>query len=221
MLVMQSLDFFFAGLKTSGICLADGPLGMALERLTALIERCKIGKTRLSLESARCSRKFLRYFGKGFYSAKYNAWERGYKWAAHERWEQVLNKSEFFSLLRRGRYTEIAQLAVKVESPTNLLFSFEKMALRDAVKDPAGAEIFAEGLYRLLYGNRSLERQFEAWCDSVESLPVRQSRVFTHPVVTVFGFLAQPQEHIFLKPTVTRTAARSYGFDLRYTSRPG
>ena len=31
---------------------------------------------------------------------------------------------------------------------------------------------------------------------------------------------AQPEAHIFLKPNVTRIAAREYGFEFRYTSRP-
>jgi hypothetical protein len=39
-------------------------------------------------------------------------------------------------------------------------------------------------------------------------------------LVTVFGFLALPDVHFFLKPMVTRAAAREYGFDFRYTSRP-
>jgi hypothetical protein len=38
--------------------------------------------------------------------------------------------------------------------------------------------------------------------------------------VTVFGFIALPETHIFLKPNVTRVAAREYGFDFRYESRP-
>ncbi len=38
--------------------------------------------------------------------------------------------------------------------------------------------------------------------------------------MTVFGFIAQPDTHIFLKPNVTRAAAKEYGFDFRYTSRP-
>ena len=36
----------------------------------------------------------------------------------------------------------------------------------------------------------------------------------------MFGFIAQPLAHIFLKPTVTRIAAKAYGFDFRYQSRP-
>jgi hypothetical protein len=42
----------------------------------------------------------------------------------------------------------------------------------------------------------------------------------TWPVVTVFGFLAQPDRHMFLKPNVTRVAAVQYGFAFGYQSRP-
>jgi hypothetical protein len=36
---------------------------------------------------------------------------------------------------------------------------------------------------------------------------------------TVFGFLAQPDRHIFLKPNVTRAAAREYRHPFLYESR--
>ena len=39
-------------------------------------------------------------------------------------------------------------------------------------------------------------------------------------MLTVFGFIAQPETHIFLKPNVTRIAAQEYGFDFQYQSRP-
>jgi hypothetical protein len=39
-------------------------------------------------------------------------------------------------------------------------------------------------------------------------------------LVTVFGFIAQPDIHMFLKPNVTRRAARAYGYDFEYISRP-
>ncbi len=38
--------------------------------------------------------------------------------------------------------------------------------------------------------------------------------------MTIFGFIAQPETHFFLKPNVTRTATREYGFDFFYKSRP-
>ena len=39
-------------------------------------------------------------------------------------------------------------------------------------------------------------------------------------MLTVFPFIAEPERHIFLKPNVTRTAAKHYGFDFQYRSRP-
>jgi hypothetical protein len=169
---------------------------------------------------AACRRKFLRYFRGGFQSEKYIAWERGYKWTAHEKWEEELGRKTLASLLRQGRFAEIAARAVRIESRTNLLFSFEKMALRDAVKSPAGARQFATALHAFLHGPGSGEVRFTAWCEAVGSLPRRQTRVLTWPLVTIFGFLAQPEKHFFLKPNVTRRAAEKYGFDFRYESKP-
>ena len=36
----------------------------------------------------------------------------------------------------------------------------------------------------------------------------------------MFGFIAQPRMHFFVKPVVTRRAARNYGYDLEYQSKP-
>jgi hypothetical protein len=83
---------------------------------------------------------------------------------------------------------------VRLESRTNLLFSFEKMALRDAVKSAAGARAFTEGLYDFLHG-RAAEQKFADWCEVISGLPRRQTRVLTWPLVTVWGFIAQPERH--------------------------
>ncbi len=159
-------------------------------------------------------------FPGGFRDETYLAWEREYKYAAHQRWNKLLNRSEYLSLLRGRQYEEIALRAVRIESRTNLLFSFEKMALRDAVKESLGARLFAEGLYDFVYRPGKPERKFEEWCEVIAALPRKQTRVLTWPLATVFGFIARPDVHIFFKPKVTRLAAREYGFDLPYTSRP-
>jgi len=181
-------------------------------------------KKRVSHSSARrCRRKFLRFYPKGFKDQDYIDLERTYKWNAHRQWQQLLGRAVYADLLDSGAYVEIARRAVQIESRTNLLFSFEKMALRDAVRTGAAAKQFARGLYDYVYGEtvRSLKaRQFARWCEVVEALPRRQTRVLTWPIVTVFGFIATPRAHIYLKPTVTRTAARNYGFDFDYQSRP-
>ena len=170
---------------------------------------------------ARRSRaKFLAYFPNGFHDATYLESERGYKWDAHLRWEAVLNRYAFEGLLNSQDYAAIARHAVATESRTNLLFSFEKMALRDAVKPLAGARAFSIGLFELLYGSGTLEARFDAWCNVVATLPRRQTRVLTWPVATVFAFLAQPGLHFFLKPNVTRHAFARYGLPFAYRSRP-
>lgn len=167
-----------------------------------------------------CRRKFLRFFPGGFQDETYLDWERGYKWEAHERWNATLNRPGFRELIRSGDYQEAARRAVTLESRTNLLFSFEKMALRDAVKSGPGARAFAEGLFDWIYGPGDQRSKFEAWCETVADLPRKQTRVLTWPLVTVFGFLGLPDVHFFLKPMVTRAAAREYGFDFQYRSRP-
>ena len=161
----------------------------------------------------KCRRKFIRYFPDGFKDETYIDWERGYKWNAHLAWREALDKTKLRALIRERRHEEIAAHAVRIESRTNLLFSFEKMALRDAVKSAAGARLFAAGLHGLLFGRGSDEHRFNDWCEVVGQLPRRQTRVLTWPVVTIFPFLAHPERHIFLKPNVTRVAARAYGFD--------
>ena len=168
----------------------------------------------------RARRKFVRFFPGGFYDNTYIEWERAYKWNAHKQWHTVLGAANFRALIRKRRFNEIAQHAVRIESRTNLLFSFEKMALGDAVKTSAGAKLFATGLYSFLHGSGDLQEKFDRWRAVVSTLPRKQTRVLTWPIVTVFGFIAQPRTHIFLKPKVTRLAAQTYGFDLRYESKP-
>jgi hypothetical protein len=162
----------------------------------------------------------LKFFPGGFRDDRYLDWERGYKAEAHAQWERDLNRSDFLILLQAKQYGEIAARAIRIESRTNLLFSFEKMALRDAIRTPAGARVMAEGLYKFLHGRGSDERRFAQWCEAVAVLPRRQTRVLTWPVVTVFGFIAQPRRHMFLKPNVTRVAAARCGYSLDYASKP-
>ena len=174
----------------------------------------------LAPAARRCQERFLRFFPAGFRDETYLEWERNYKWDAHERLCAVLRRSALRSLIDAGDYLAIARHAVTIEARTNLLFSFEKMALRDALKSRDGARAFAEGLYGWLHGRGSDQQRFEQWIETVASLPRRQTRVLTWPIVTIFGMIAAPEKHIFVKPMVTRAAAREYGCDFHYKSRP-
>ncbi|MEY2617807.1 MAG: hypothetical protein RL522_809 [Pseudomonadota bacterium] len=172
------------------------------------------------LGAARCRRKFELFYPGGFTDGSYVVAERAPRERAHLEWQRDLGPREFRKLLARGEYRQIAARALRVESHTNLLFSFEKMALRDALRPPAGARLFAHELYAFLYGRGSGRRRFEDWVQAVGELPRPRARVQTWPVVTLFGFLARPDRHLFLKPRVTRSAAKAYGFDLPYQPLP-
>ena len=177
---------------------------------------------RLDAKAAKCRRKFLRVFPGGYRDETYLDWERDYKWETHRRWQQALDRDEMRRLVRANAYGEIAARAVRIEqrSRHSMLFSFEKMALRDAVRSAAGARAFARGLHDFLHGGGGLEARFARWVEVIASLPRRQTRVLTWPLVTVFGFIARPEEHVFLKPRVTQAAARAYGYPFEYASRP-
>lgn len=73
-----------------------------------------------------CRKHFLHYFPDGFRDETYIDWERAYKWAAHQAWQEQLDKQKYRQLLKAKQFHEIVLRAVRIESRTNLLFSFEK-----------------------------------------------------------------------------------------------
>jgi hypothetical protein len=180
----------------------------------------KQGPANVARARKQCLDKFLYYFKNGYQGRKFIAWEKEYKETAHRNFQAHLNKKDFKLLLEKGKFDQAASLAVKAESKTNLLFSFEKMAIRDAIRIADGAELFSKGLYALLYGKASQEERFHAFIECIGSLPRKQTRVLTWPLTTVFGFIGDPDAFIFLKPRVTQAAASKYKFDFNYKSKP-
>lgn len=212
------------------MCFFESPTGLRMQyecleyrrRAGATIAiNCSMKTTVVvSPKRMKCLRKFLKNFPGGYHSEKFIAWERDYKWQAHLAWKEQLNIKAFEELLDQHAYEKIAQAAVRIETRTNLLFSYEKMALRDAVKTPVGAKSFAKGLYEYIYGQGPMPERFTVFGEVLDSLPRVQTRVHTWPLHTVFGFIANPKAFIFMKPRVTQAAAEAYEFDFEYRSRP-
>ena len=67
---------------------------------------------------------------------------------------------------------------------------------------------------------KTLQHRFESFAEMLALLPRKQTRVVTWPLQTVFGFIANPSEFIFLKPRVTQMAAKKYDFPFKYISKP-
>ena len=122
----------------------------------------------------RCRRRFLRFFPNGFADETYLDWARNYKADAHAAWCDQLNRATFRALLAGDDFIGIAARAIRIESRTNLLFSFEKMALRDAVRTTDGARTLAVGLYDVLHGGGRMQRRFEKWCENKSLLELAE-----------------------------------------------
>ena len=178
-------------------------------------------KAELNIKAlAKHKKRFLRFFPKAFRDQRYIEWERTYKWNAHKLFNEHLNKPDFAELIKRGQYEDVARYAQQVESRCTFLFSFEKMALRDALRSTSGAKTFAEGLYNLLYEPGPKKERFVEWIISVAELPRVKSRVLSWPVLTFFPYIAQPKKHMIMKPSAMRFAAAELGYDLDYSSKP-
>jgi hypothetical protein len=163
--------------------------------------------------------RFLHYFPAGFNDPKYIETERKDKWKAHLLWQKNLSRSQYTDLLNKGQYMQISSEAVRIASKPELLTSFEKKVLRDAVKSEGGARIFAIGLYNYLYGQGTPHHHFNTLTRVLETLPHKQVSVLTWPAQTVFGFIAKPVKHFFVVPEIV-TVAKRYGFDFCYRHRP-
>ena len=167
--------------------------------------------------------QFANQFPGRFDDPEYLERERNYKLKAHQHFIELLSRNELLDLIRRGEWRDIAQRAKRVEGTSyNLLHSSEKIAFRDALF-VAGThqERFARMLYDLIWGGGELATHFTAYADAVEALPKQgKARVFTWPVVTVLPFLAQPDRHCLVKPSITKAAVERYGIEIGYRPEP-
>src|SRR3954453_1751718 len=84
------------------------------------------------LGAARARRKFELYYPDGFADETYLIAERAPKERAHLEWQAELGPADFRKLLARGEFRQIADIAIRIESRTNLLFSFGQFRLRVA-----------------------------------------------------------------------------------------
>jgi len=176
----------------------------------SFFERATV-KGHRSLPDARLD--FLKLFPDGFEDAGYLNEERNYKVAARELLLGLLNEQAFRELLENGNFDEIVRRALQVANKTNLIFPNEKMGLKDGLKTPEHIQLFAERLFDLLYGNGEFKDRFEGFANCLEKIDAAKWTTMTY-----FPFLAYPEEHMFLKPEITKHAAALTKAELNYRS---
>lgn len=173
-------------------------------------ERAKKGKLYVGLPAARDY--FLSLFSPlGFEDEDYLDEERNYKVAAHKFLLDLLGKEEFFALLRAEEFDEIIKRALQISNKTNLIFPNEKMALKDGLKSQNNKKLFAGRLFDLLYADGEYKKRFEAFAACLEHINAGKWTTMTY-----FPFLAFPEDHMFLKPEVTKHATDLTKWELNY-----
>jgi hypothetical protein len=157
---------------------------------------------------------FLSIFPEGFRDQRYLAGrtgEREYKLAANRLMMELLDKDTFFSLLESGAFKEICSRAKSVINKTNLIHTYEKIWLNNALVSENNQRIFASGLFELLYGDSALQSRFEKFAAMLYEINAAK-----WPIATYFLFIRFPESQIFVKPQVTQNAAEVLGMSINY-----
>lgn len=157
---------------------------------------------------------FIRQFPLGFSDPRYLQEERDYKVKASMLLRDSLSQPVLAELIASSEFEEVSRRALAVVNKTNLIFPNEKMALKDGLAaSPVHIEEFARSLDLLLYGAGEFQPRFESFVRTIAKLEASKWTIATY-----FPFLANPDQHMFLKPEVTQNAAEACDFELHYQS---
>ena len=176
--------------------------------------KTQIKKTVLTSSFPKAAQKFLSYFPAGFNDPKYlvgQTGEREYKLAAIQLMANLLNQQVFGELIEAQNFDEICTRAKSVINKTNLIHTYEKIWLTNALSSLENREAFSRSLFNLLYGTDSLQSRFEKF-----SSVLYQINAAKWPIATYFLFIGAPDTQIFVKPQVTQNAADILNISINY-----
>jgi hypothetical protein len=150
--------------------------------------------------------RFLHWFAGGFKSPAYLSDERGYKLAAKERLEATTPVEEAANGSGHG------EAVLAAFRRTNLLYPVEKTRLQGLLRGPQ-ADDFVRAAARFALGEGK-----SALATMERLLRPHDNAKWT--VVSYLPFLWKPDEHIFLKPEVTKDFASRVQHDLEHEYSP-
>lgn len=186
-------------------------------------------KTDLTIGSSK--RAFLQKFPTGIDDAGFQREEVDYKRSAHERyitlflpfargWIAESNHEAISAALDRV-YGDPQASRIGAHSRLNLLFQrVEEPAYFDALR--SGRE------YTVRYAEAALEfiesggeEQFHRYVSALEHLPTREggARIDLWTTLTWLPFIAAPDRHCLIKPTIIQSFASALPFEINYKSQ--
>ncbi|HEX6164164.1 MAG TPA: hypothetical protein VFZ31_12410 [Vicinamibacterales bacterium] len=187
-----------------------------------------VSKPKRATKTASWSReeameRFLRKYTNGFGDAWYRSSHRDARLAQHKLWRELLPDARIRELA--GDNPQIAaQHILKVlelrEKPL-LQGGSELPRLRAALMRTEKMTPFLIALADVLESARPTATQYEAYLAAFAALeyPAKNTPL-TWSIVTALPFIAHPERHMVVRPTVMQTAASGLGFALHYKAAP-
>lgn len=162
--------------------------------------------------------RFLEAYPRGFYDPRHV--QRQTRWQAHELWDQLLDKREFYRQIRREDFGEIVSRAFEAEAASKLLTTQERHSIRELLKTSANARLFGKALFDLLHGPGRAAVKFLAFVETTRPLMEKLPKGHAWPFATIFPFLANPDEHLLVRGETVQRAAGAYAFSLVFEPAP-
>jgi hypothetical protein len=203
---MRRVDGIYKGIVIVGKEIKAREEGADADEVWRRLEReaGKLNPNFFGFDGAR--KRFLRLIPGGFRSQKYWDHERGYKLAAKERLDATVPVETAVS------GTGFGESIWAVFQQTNLLSVFEKMRVKEALYG-SNADSFIRAAARFALGGGKSEL-----LDMKSALKPHEAAKWT--TVTYLPFLWRPQEHMFLKPAVTKEFAARVGHRFAHDYAP-
>lgn len=163
----------------------------------------------------QCVQAFKRLFPKGFRDPRYIEGQRTPRIHDQHRFLAAVSQPQLNRLLQEDALGELRARFGTILSQSPLLFPKEKQAALNAIQSPADCRHFARSVYELSFGHSDWDSSFLRWCTTLTDLQADK-----WAVATLFPFLAQPQQHIFIRPAACQKTAMCTQTRLRYRAQP-
>lgn len=167
--------------------------------------------------------RFLHKYSNGFPDAWYRSSHRDARLAQTKLWHELFPGTRLRELASEQPHIA-AQNILRVldlrEKPL-LHLKNELPRVRAAFMRTEKMTTFIIALADILDAPRPTEELYNAYLAAFNALefPAKKTPM-TWPIVTALPFIAQPDKHMFVKPTATRTAASGLGFELHFKAAP-
>jgi hypothetical protein len=167
--------------------------------------------------------RFLGKFNNGFTDVWYRSTHRDQRVSQHQTLTARLQPERLRALAVSDPRTGAAMILQLLHTSSRPLLNgkSELPRLGDAFADVKKLPQFLVALADLLEAERPNVKTFEAYVAALAAFDVAaKNSPVTWPIVTAIPYLAQPDRHLFVRPTSIQRAATLLGFELRFNRKP-